>query len=310
MPLRSEHLLSGVGAGQSLAQSVRNPLEERLGHDLANVRVHDETEVGHSATAMGAQAYTLGNDIVFASGQFAPETSQGRRLLAHELAHVVQQTGSPEIAGLSPAKAGGMQRNGMVNAWQADLAQRKAKVKSLAKQGDATFSYGVDPASGKASGFNLTQNFDLELDSSAIASDYAVVQWIKGELFELRGKDKVYWPASMGLHGRKNTAPFYFADWVVDTPDADPRFGSHYGLKVMVPVTRIEDSPGVLTQGVLPAGLTYDISARMGVYPWGSRVPTDISGWESQKPEPFMEVDWGWKITVAPDQKRFDVTVK
>jgi hypothetical protein len=295
-PLRPEHLLSGVGVGQTLPQSLRNLYEERLGHDLANVRVHDEAEVGQSATAMGAQAYTLGNDIVFASGQFAPESTQGRHLLAHELAHVVQQTGNPESAGLSPAESGGMQRNGMVEAWRADLAQRKAKVKALAKQGDATFSYGVDAATGKASGFQLTQNFDLELDSSANASDYAVVQWVKGELFELRGKDKVYWPASMGLFGRKNTDPFLLTDWVVDTPDADPRFGSHYGLTVTVPVTKIEDSPGVLTQGVLPAGLTYDISARMGVYPWGSRIPTDIAGWQSQKPEPFMEVHWVGKL--------------
>jgi hypothetical protein len=309
-PLRPERLLSGVGAGQTLPQSLRHPFEERLGHNLANVRVHNGADVGDSAAAMGAQAYTLGNDIVFAPGQYAPETTQGHHLLAHELTHVVQQTGKPESVGLSPAKSGGMQRNGMVEAWRADLAQRKSKVKSLAKQGDAALSYDVDPASGKARSFQLTQNFGLELDSSANASDYAVVQWIKGELFELRGKDKVYWPASMGLFGRKNTDPFLFTDWVVDTPDADPRFGSHYGLTVTVPVTKIEDSPGVLTQGVLPAGLTYDISARMGVYPWGSRIPTDIAGWQSQKPEPFMEVQWGWKITVAPDQKNFDITVK
>lgn len=309
-PLRPMRLLKGVGEGISLPDSLKMPFQEQLGHDLGKVRLHDEDRTGDSASAMGAQAYTLGNDIVFASGQYAPDSSRGRHLLAHELAHVVQQTGNPMSAGLSPAAQGGMQRNGMVNAWHADLAQRKAKVKSLARQGDATISYGVDSATGKASGFQLTQNFDLELDSSANASEYAIVQWIKGELFEPQAKGKAYWPASMGLYGRKSTDPFLFSDWVVDTPDADPRFGSHRGLMVTVPATKIEDSPGVITQGVLPAGLTYDITARLGVYPWGSRVPTDIAGWESQKPEPFMEVLWGWKITVATDQKSFNVTVK
>ena len=66
-------------------------------HDLANVRIHCGTAAAASALALGARAYTLGNNIVFASGQFSPHTLEGRLLLAHELAHVIQQRRSGRV---------------------------------------------------------------------------------------------------------------------------------------------------------------------------------------------------------------------
>jgi hypothetical protein len=68
-------------------------MEPRFGHDFAEVRVHAGAAAERSARAVHAQAYTVGHDIVFGSGHFAPGTTQGRRLLAHELTHVVQQSG-------------------------------------------------------------------------------------------------------------------------------------------------------------------------------------------------------------------------
>jgi hypothetical protein len=67
-------------------------MEQRFGHDFSRVRVHSDAASGTSARHVNAHAYTAGYDIVFGTGQFAPETINGRRLLAHELTHVVQQS--------------------------------------------------------------------------------------------------------------------------------------------------------------------------------------------------------------------------
>ncbi len=69
-------------------------MEPRFGHDFSNVRVHTNAQASASAKRIGALAFTAGRDIVFGSGQFAPETVAGQRLLAHELTHVIQQEGS------------------------------------------------------------------------------------------------------------------------------------------------------------------------------------------------------------------------
>ena len=66
-------------------------MEARFGHDLSGIRVHTSDAAGKSAERLGASAYVAGQHIVFARGQYAPESGPGRRLLAHELAHVVQQ---------------------------------------------------------------------------------------------------------------------------------------------------------------------------------------------------------------------------
>jgi outer membrane protein OmpA-like peptidoglycan-associated protein len=65
-------------------------MEQRFGADFSGVRVHDDARAAESARAVDAHAYTVGSDIVFAPGRYAPGTSGGDRLLAHELAHVVQ----------------------------------------------------------------------------------------------------------------------------------------------------------------------------------------------------------------------------
>jgi hypothetical protein len=65
----------------------------RFGHDFSGVRVHVGGDAANAARAVQARAYTIGNDIVFGSGEYAPSTSEGRRLLAHELVHTIQQAG-------------------------------------------------------------------------------------------------------------------------------------------------------------------------------------------------------------------------
>lgn len=77
--------------GQPLQPGTRAFMEARLGHDFSQVRVHTDSLAGESARAVNALAYTVGRDVVFASGEYAPARAEGQRLLAHELAHVTQQ---------------------------------------------------------------------------------------------------------------------------------------------------------------------------------------------------------------------------
>jgi hypothetical protein len=86
---------SSKGRGEPLPDSVRSYFEPRFGHDFSHVRVHVGSAAFQSATAMGAAAYTTGTDIVFGLGRYDPHSTAGRSLLAHELAHVVQQGAPP-----------------------------------------------------------------------------------------------------------------------------------------------------------------------------------------------------------------------
>ncbi len=80
--------------GRPLEPVLRQEMEQRFGHDFSRVRVHTGAAAGQSAREVNANAYTVGHDVVFGTARFAPGTHQGRRLLAHELAHVVQQRGA------------------------------------------------------------------------------------------------------------------------------------------------------------------------------------------------------------------------
>ena len=79
------------GRGQPLSPGLRRYFEPRFGRGLSQVRIHTGREASSTATAIRARAYTLGADVVFAPGQYQPDSSRGRRLLAHELTHVIQQ---------------------------------------------------------------------------------------------------------------------------------------------------------------------------------------------------------------------------
>ncbi len=84
-------------SGRPLDAPFRKDMESRFGHDFSQVRVHLGGVAEQSAREVNAHAYTVGQNIVFGTGQFAPGTHEGRRLLAHELTHVVQQTGAKGI---------------------------------------------------------------------------------------------------------------------------------------------------------------------------------------------------------------------
>lgn len=85
----------GRGGGQPLEAGVRARMEESFGQDFAGVRVHTGGKAAESARSVQAQAYTVGNDIVFGGSHYSPGTTIGQRMLAHELTHVVQQRSGP-----------------------------------------------------------------------------------------------------------------------------------------------------------------------------------------------------------------------
>lgn len=89
-PESVERVLSRTG--QPLGSQVHRDMGERFGHDFAQVRVHTDADAAASADDINAKAYTVGNNVVFGSGQFNPGTDEGRFLIAHELTHVVQQS--------------------------------------------------------------------------------------------------------------------------------------------------------------------------------------------------------------------------
>nr|WP_264475077.1 DUF4157 domain-containing protein [Salinirubrum litoreum] len=84
--------------GRRLPPGLAGRLGARFGHDFGRVRVHDGPRADRSARDLDARAYTVGEHVVFAGGQYAPETPGGLRLLTHELAHVVQQSGAEQTA--------------------------------------------------------------------------------------------------------------------------------------------------------------------------------------------------------------------
>lgn len=92
-------------SGRPLDGATRAFMEPRFGRDFSRVRVHNDATAAATADSIGARAYTVGPHIAFASGQFETATRVGRQLLAHELAHVLQQTAGEGRAELSLARS-------------------------------------------------------------------------------------------------------------------------------------------------------------------------------------------------------------
>lgn len=116
-------LEAGIGRsrhhGQPLSAPIRKPMEHSLGADLSRVNIHTDTQADHLSRSLQAEAFTTGRDIFFRQGAYRPETKEGQQLIAHELAHVVQQTGSTTTE--SHTSAHGIQRKIMVDKQELDI---------------------------------------------------------------------------------------------------------------------------------------------------------------------------------------------
>jgi uncharacterized protein DUF4157 len=99
--------VSSLETGQPLDRATRDYFEPWFGADFSHVRVHAGRRASESASSINARAYTLGSKVVFGAGQYRPETGEGKRLIAHELTHVVQQSSAEGWpAGQSNGKRG------------------------------------------------------------------------------------------------------------------------------------------------------------------------------------------------------------
>jgi hypothetical protein len=89
--------------GRPLDQTTRDYMEPRFGYDFSEIKIHNDSKAEESANTVSAKAYTVGQNIVFGVDQYTPATSAGNHLLAHELAHVVQQNGRPSAFAIQRA---------------------------------------------------------------------------------------------------------------------------------------------------------------------------------------------------------------
>lgn len=168
---------AGLGAGRPLDAETRAFFEPRFGHDFAGVRIHDDTAAEASAHSTHALAYTFGHQIVFRSGQYSPTTDEGRCLLGHELAHVVQQSGGAgrvQGAGLDhdayEAEADRAAEQALSGSRVSALShvgalrvQKAPPKKSAPSTVEGTYSVSKDKASGK---YHYTFNSNDIINSS------------------------------------------------------------------------------------------------------------------------------------------------
>lgn len=84
-------LIASRGKGFALPSELNKELSSKMGSDFSSVRIHADAEAASMADELGALAFTYGNDIYFADGQYNPQTPSGKKLLVHELTHVIQQ---------------------------------------------------------------------------------------------------------------------------------------------------------------------------------------------------------------------------
>lgn len=92
-PGRATQVARSDAGGSPMDPTTQSAMAQRIGADFTDVRVHVDDDAARAASELGAVAFTVGSDIYFAAGQYRPDHPRGRRLLAHELAHVVQQRG-------------------------------------------------------------------------------------------------------------------------------------------------------------------------------------------------------------------------
>jgi hypothetical protein len=142
--------------GQPLDEQIRRDMEMRLGQDLSTVRIHDDAEAARSARSVSASAYTAGEHIVLGEGQEAsPRTQSGSWLLAHELAHVVQQRQGP-VAGTSAS--GGISISDPSDRFESQaetLASQFMSGRSRAEDGPGSTGWALQPQDGNAAATRL-----------------------------------------------------------------------------------------------------------------------------------------------------------
>lgn len=174
---------AGPAAGAALETQTRAYFEPRFGVDLSSVRVHHDQEAQRAAAALDADAFTVGSHISFASGRYSPYSDAGRRLLAHELAHVVEQRSSGiavdcQKGGAAPTEA-----------------EKKPNNQLLADRPDLLMAPGESPTFDRLKKVAITMGVRVAADPNPNADDQAVYDpvnnavWIPEKEFRKRTHD-------------------------------------------------------------------------------------------------------------------------
>jgi outer membrane protein OmpA-like peptidoglycan-associated protein len=161
--------------GRPLDAATRNFMEPRFGADFSNVRVHTDARAAESAQAVNALAYTVGRNIVFNSGQFAPDLAASQKVLAHELTHVTQQGHAPVAASFSENRDSASAMAGMSVMKIADGLQRFSCDTGVAPGMSCSDAQG----SGHPPGLNL-EHFGQDHDAPTPAHTPLITRFISG----------------------------------------------------------------------------------------------------------------------------------
>jgi hypothetical protein len=127
----AQTIQSKRGGGAPLDESARRNLEPSFGADFSDVRVHTDGQADSLNRAVKAEAFTTGKDIFFRNGSYSPGSSDGQKLLAHELTHVVQQQNAPpssEMTVSSPEDASEREAADVADSFSADVSSQPAAV--------------------------------------------------------------------------------------------------------------------------------------------------------------------------------------
>lgn len=147
VPVVDEETASGIemsrGMGDPLTENVSSFMGKRFGADFSNVRIHTDSKAGMLSKKIRAQAFTIGSDIYFGEGKFKPDTSDGKRLIAHELTHTIQQGSTPVKTGPVPVASRKIQRS-IIDDIKGTIANYIPGYKLI------TVILGKDPISGAA----------------------------------------------------------------------------------------------------------------------------------------------------------------
>lgn len=155
----------GKGGGTSLDDGVRQKMESSLGHDFSDVKVHTGSSAANAAQSVQAQAFTVGNELVFNDGKYNPSSPEGQRTIAHELTHVVQQR--------SGAVPGESREGGIKVSDPGDWAEKQAEATADAVMsgGDAHAGHDHAPATAGAGVQRETEEPLQALHDPAIQRD-------------------------------------------------------------------------------------------------------------------------------------------
>ncbi|GAA2623928.1 eCIS core domain-containing protein [Paractinoplanes durhamensis] len=200
--------------GRALDPPVRSLMETRFGHDFGHVRIHTGGRAAEAARSVNAKAYTVGSDVVFADQAFKPEAESGQRLIAHELTHVLQQSGGD--AGVVPDAA---DEFGDASARHADqaLSPRTSSPRRVQRQGTCdccVSSVGIKNIAKIDNATHMGHSFDLEIKMARAAGpkpgpECTLEWWEKTNVPAIPGMNPNTWTEMFQLYPQSPT----FAPW-------------------------------------------------------------------------------------------------